>query len=92
MIRVLRLIEYTFDSFEEADKHLSQCSVPANGSKDFGRGMMRSIILVTPFSVALDAEPEEEEHLPEAQYCSSCGRDKNGYAGPLCRYCAGTGV
>lgn len=57
MIRVLRLMEYEFESFEIADKHLAQCSIPANGSKSFGNpglGMIRSVILVTPFSVALD--------------------------------------
>lgn len=51
-IRVLRLIEYTFDSYSRAELAFTKFQVPANGSKNFGSGMIRSTILVTPLSVA----------------------------------------
>lgn len=60
MIRVLRLMEYEFDSLETAQKHLGQCFVPHDGlTKDMQlrdeRFMrMRSTILVTPYSTSPD--------------------------------------
>lgn len=32
MIRVLRLLEYTFETNEQAEKHMSNFGVPANGT------------------------------------------------------------
>jgi len=49
VIKVLRLIEYEFEDYETAEKHLAQCSVPANGAHDFGLGMIRSTIIIRPF-------------------------------------------
>lgn len=42
MVRVLRIMEYEYPTLHLAELHMSNWAVPANGSKDFGRGMIRS--------------------------------------------------
>lgn len=56
MIRVLRLMEYTYDTPEEAQRDMDRWMVPANGSKVVAtRGTIRSTIITN-----LDHTPEEE--------------------------------
>ena len=38
MFRVIRVLEYAFEDFEEYEKHMKSLTVPANGVKDFGEG------------------------------------------------------
>lgn len=45
MIRVLRLIEYTYDDAEMAEKDMSRWNLPAVGIRRHGPNVVRSTIL-----------------------------------------------
>lgn len=46
MIRVLRLMEYEFESNEAAEHSMSHWAVPANGIKTYGKNSIRSAIII----------------------------------------------
>lgn len=49
MIKMIRMLEYTFESAEEAEHHFARCAVPLNGRKDLGHMTVRSATLPTTF-------------------------------------------
>ena len=52
--RVLRLIEYTYESVEQAEEDMLRWSIPANGGMGFGEKAIRS-------SIIQHTVPNEEE-------------------------------
>lgn len=72
MIRVLRLMEYEFESYDTMEKHLANCAVPMNGAKNFGADMIRSVQLIVPSlaqlivpSLAPEVTAPPVEHFPD---------------------------
>jgi hypothetical protein len=60
MIRVLRLIEYTYPDNETAEADMQRWGVPANGSKKWGKHddkVIRSTIIID-----LDPEPDDPQN------------------------------
>lgn len=62
MIRVIRLLEYEFESLEKCDLHFMNLGVPTNGvqrfgNRDQGNIVIRSAVIVAPF------EKEEDDGL-----------------------------
>jgi hypothetical protein len=49
MIRVLRIMEYEFDSYEQMEQSMSHNAVPTNGIKIFGRNVIRSTAIINVF-------------------------------------------
>lgn len=45
MIRVLRLLEYSYENYEQAELDMRQWTIPAFGSKAFGKKTVYSAIL-----------------------------------------------
>ena len=54
-IRVLRMMEYTFDSYEHMEKVFANGAVPQNGTRMFGTTSIRSATIAYPF--------DHEEHV-----------------------------
>jgi hypothetical protein len=48
-VRVIRLMEYEYDSFETADRDMKQWQVPSSGARSFGtHEVIRSSVIVRP--------------------------------------------
>ena len=61
-VRVLRLLEYTFDTPEDAEKHMSNFGVPANGISNRGIGMViRSSIIIDLNNIQSTLTPTDTE-------------------------------
>lgn len=60
-IRVLRIMEYEFSSYEAYATHQMHSAVPFDGEKDYGLGRIRSTTIVSPFSVFRNENPTEGE-------------------------------
>lgn len=57
MIRVMRLLEYQFDDYEQAEENMRHWAVPPFGSKQFGKRVIYSAML--PPMIELMREKDE---------------------------------
>ena len=54
MIRVLRLIEYVYETNDRAQEDMERWEIPANGAKNFG-GMVIKSSIITDLNHEADA-------------------------------------
>lgn len=63
MIRILRLIEYNYESYEQAEDDMKNWGVPAFGSRQFGNKTIYSAILPPTTELMKENDPPEFSRL-----------------------------
>lgn len=63
MIRVLRTLEYWFDTNEAAEQNMNNWAVPANGSIRWGKTTIKSSVIIdlAPFEIPKEVEPDASD-------------------------------
>lgn len=61
MIRVTRLMEYTFKDMEEAEANMARWAVPPNGTHNFGQGTKKHLVVRSAIIIDTGFERDEPE-------------------------------